>query len=86
VAGGLLFLRPERLGIPPLVLAGYLLILLGNFVQVLCIYILGAYVGRTYIEAKGRPSYVVMETIGEEGEPLDADEASRVARQRDHER
>ena len=41
-----------------------LLVLSGNFVQVFCIYILGAYVGRTYLEAKGRPSYLVMEVIG----------------------
>jgi dolichol-phosphate mannosyltransferase len=49
-----------------LVLLGILLILTGNFVQVFCIYILGAYVGRTYLEVKGRPSYLVMEVIGEE--------------------
>lgn len=56
-------LRPASAGIPPLVLAGYLLIVIGNFVQVLCIYILGAYVGRTYLEVKGRPTYVVRELI-----------------------
>ena len=46
------------------VLIGYLLVLSGNFVQVLCIYILGAYVGRTYLEVKGRPPYVLMEVVG----------------------
>ena len=45
------------------VLVGYLLVLSGNFVQVLCIYILGAYVGRTYLEVKGRPPYVLMEVV-----------------------
>jgi dolichol-phosphate mannosyltransferase len=45
-------------------LFGYLLIALGSFVQTLCVYILGAYVGRTYLEVKDRPSYVVMEVIG----------------------
>jgi len=33
-------------------------------VQALCVYILGAYLGRTYLEVKGRPSYVVMEILG----------------------
>jgi membrane protein DedA with SNARE-associated domain len=47
---------------------GFVLILLGNFVQVFCIYILGAYVGRTYLEAKGRPSYLVMEVVERHGE------------------
>ena len=65
VLGLLLALRPPQLGIPPVVLVGYLLIITGNFVQVFCIYILGAYVGRTYLEAKGRPSYVVAEVVGE---------------------
>jgi dolichol-phosphate mannosyltransferase len=51
------------------VLVGYLLVLSGNFVQVLCIYILGAYVGRTYLEVKGRPPYVVMEVVSPEGAP-----------------
>jgi dolichol-phosphate mannosyltransferase len=56
------------------ILLGYLLVLSGNFVQVLCIYILGAYVGRTYLEVKGRPPYVVMEVVGgSEGAPADRD-------------
>jgi glycosyltransferase involved in cell wall biosynthesis len=67
--GGVIAFRhlwwPER-EIPVLLLLVYLLILTGNFVQVFCIYILGAYVGRTYLEVKGRPSYVVMEIAGEE--------------------
>lgn len=44
---------------------GYVLIALGSLVQMLCIYILSAYVGRTYLEVKGRPSYFVMEVIGD---------------------
>lgn len=66
--GALLLVR--RLLLPgfelsPLVLVGYFLVVSGNFVQVFCIYILGAYVGRTYLEVKGRPSYVIMEVLGE---------------------
>ena len=64
VLGLLLAFKPPQLDVPPWVLVGYLLILSGNFVQALCIYILGAYLGRTYLEVKGRPSYVVMEILG----------------------
>jgi polyisoprenyl-phosphate glycosyltransferase len=59
-----LFRLPSELGIPTWALVVYLLILSGNFVQVFCIYILGAYVGRTYLEAKGRPPYLIMEVVG----------------------
>jgi dolichol-phosphate mannosyltransferase len=62
--GLLLLLRPQVLDVPPALLVVYLLVVSGNFVQVFCVYILGAYVGRTYLEAKGRPSYVVMEVVG----------------------
>jgi dolichol-phosphate mannosyltransferase len=55
------------------VLVGYLLVLSGNFVQVVCIYILGAYVGRTYLEVKGRPPYVVMEVVAPESVPAAAE-------------
>jgi dolichol-phosphate mannosyltransferase len=60
----------SELGVPTWALISYLLILSGNFVQVFCIYILGAYVGRTYLESKGRPPYVIMEVVGrnEEGD------------------
>jgi dolichol-phosphate mannosyltransferase len=65
VLGLLALLRfPSGLGIPTWALVIYLLILSGNFVQVFCIYILGAYVGRTYLEAKRRPSYLIMEVVG----------------------
>jgi dolichol-phosphate mannosyltransferase len=50
-------------GVPSSVLITYLLIASGSFVQALCLYILGAYVGRTYREVKRRPAYLVMETI-----------------------
>ncbi len=50
-------------GLPASVLVTYLLIASGSFVQSLCLYILGAYVGRTYLEVKGRPAYLVMETV-----------------------
>lgn len=62
-AGVWYLLWPGRSSAPPIVGVGLFLILLGNFVQVFCIYILGAYVGRTYIEAKGRPPYIVMEVV-----------------------
>jgi glycosyltransferase involved in cell wall biosynthesis len=62
--GLLIVFRSPALDVPPWVLMGYLLILSGNFVQALCIYILGAYLGRTYLEVKGRPAYVVMEILG----------------------
>jgi polyisoprenyl-phosphate glycosyltransferase len=65
-AGAFLW-APAR--VPGAILLAYLLIVTGNFVQVLCIYILGAYVGRTYLEVKGRPSYVVMEVVGDRNEP-----------------
>jgi dolichol-phosphate mannosyltransferase len=68
-AGLLLALRPPPLALPPAVLLGYLLVITGNFVQVFCLYILGAYVGRTYLEAKGRPSYVVAEVVGDDRPP-----------------
>jgi dolichol-phosphate mannosyltransferase len=66
LAGLAFFAWSSQAGVSPLVLAGYLLIITGNFVQVLCIYILGAYVGRTYLEVKGRPSYLVMDVIGDD--------------------
>ncbi len=67
ILGGVLLMWPGRfLETKPvsLVAFGFLLILVGNFVQVFCMYILGAYVGRTYLEVKGRPTYIVMETVG----------------------
>lgn len=37
--------------------------LLSNSFILLCLYILGAYVGRAYLEVKGRPNYIVAEMI-----------------------
>ncbi|MGO9117338.1 MAG: glycosyltransferase family 2 protein [Desulfomonilaceae bacterium] len=56
-------LFPADNGVSPLFLTTYLLILLGNGLICLCIYVLGAYVGRGYVEVKGRPQYVVMEVV-----------------------
>jgi dolichol-phosphate mannosyltransferase len=66
--GALVAARGSELGVPRWALVSYLLILSGNFVQVFCMYILGAYVGRTYLESKGRPSYLIMEVVGRRGE------------------
>jgi dolichol-phosphate mannosyltransferase len=41
----------------------FLLVLISAAVQMFAIYILGAYVGRTYIEVKNRPCYIVMQII-----------------------
>ncbi len=49
-----------------LMLSVLILVAGGNFVITTCLYILGAYVGRTYLEAKGRPPYLIMEVVGEE--------------------
>jgi dolichol-phosphate mannosyltransferase len=40
-----------------------ILMLLSNSVILFCLYILGAYLGRAYLEIKGRPSYIVAEII-----------------------
>jgi polyisoprenyl-phosphate glycosyltransferase len=49
--------------IPLPFLLAYILIATGNAVQSFCLYIIGAYVGRTYLEVKGRPPYLVMEVV-----------------------
>jgi dolichol-phosphate mannosyltransferase len=40
-----------------------LLLIVSNSLILFCLYILGAYLGRTYFEAKGRPSYIVYEDL-----------------------
>jgi dolichol-phosphate mannosyltransferase len=55
------------LAIPRPFLLAYVLVASGNAVQSLCLYILGAYVGRTYLEVKGRPPYLVMEVVEKPG-------------------
>ena len=40
-----------------------ILLLMGNFVVLFSLYILGAYVGRAYLEVKGRPTYISAERL-----------------------
>jgi dolichol-phosphate mannosyltransferase len=49
--------------------------------QLLCLGILGEYLGRTYAENKRRPLYFVRETLGFD-EPLSREEASLLSRGR----
>ena len=44
-------------------LVTYILITSGNALTLLCLYVINAYVGRTYLEVKGRPTYIVMEVV-----------------------
>lgn len=44
-------------------LGGYALLAFTASVQTFCLYLLGAYVGRMYLEVKGRPSFIVQEVI-----------------------
>ncbi len=61
------FFRPEGFTLPILVL---LFVLCTGFaVQTFCLYVLGAYLGRAYLEVKGRPPYVIMEVIGGSAPP-----------------
>ena len=41
----------------------YLLISMSASMILLCLYILSSYIGRTYLEVKGRPSYLINEFI-----------------------
>lgn len=47
----------------PYFLFAYVLISLGFSMVASCLYVLSAYVGRMYLEVKGRPPYIVMEKI-----------------------
>lgn len=64
-AGGIIFAMLARpySGTFVLLLGLYLLVALTGSMVMICLYILGAYVGRDYLEDKGRPPYIVMETI-----------------------
>lgn len=42
------------------------LIAFTSSLQIFCLYILGAYIGRMYLEVKSRPSYIVMEIVTRE--------------------
>src|SRR3989338_1366633 len=39
-------------------------ILMSNTLLLLCLYVMSAYIGRSYLEGKGRPSYIIQEIIG----------------------
>jgi len=52
----------ENTGID-LVFALTLLYAVGNSIILLCLYILGAYVGRSYLEIKNRPTYIISEVL-----------------------
>ena len=41
----------------------FLLLIVSNSLVLFCLYILGAYLGRTYFEVKGRPSFIVYEDL-----------------------
>ncbi len=49
--------------IPPLYVLLFAVLVLGNAILALCIYVVGAYLSRAYLEIKGRPPYVIMETF-----------------------
>ena len=40
-----------------------LLIASGHALTMLCLYIFSAYLGRMYLEVKGRPSHIIMEKV-----------------------
>ncbi|OQX13540.1 MAG: hypothetical protein BWK76_16095, partial [Desulfobulbaceae bacterium A2] len=40
------------------------IMLFGFAVTSLCLYTISAYIGRTYLEAKSRPNYIIMEQVG----------------------
>jgi len=58
--------RDPALSLPFLLIS--LLIASGHALTMLCLYVFSAYLGRTYLEVKGRPAYVVMERISAKGD------------------
>jgi dolichol-phosphate mannosyltransferase len=77
---GILLVSFERfLGVQGLVkgwTSTMLAVLFIGGVQLICIGIIGEYIGRIYGESKRRPLYVVRETLGFEGQKRDAGQAS----------
>ena len=64
VASIIQLVRTANVGAPLSLL--YLLMALTSvtgFAVLLCLYVLSAYIGRMYLEVKGRPAYVLMELI-----------------------
>jgi dolichol-phosphate mannosyltransferase len=57
-----------------------LIVLVNNSIVLFCLYVLGAYLGRAYLEVKGRPTYIVAEVIR-----LGCDESARPEREEHHE-
>ena len=51
----------QRLSLPFLLVS--LLIASGHALTMLCLYVFSAYLGRMYLEVKGRPPYIIMEEI-----------------------
>jgi glycosyltransferase involved in cell wall biosynthesis len=47
-----------------LLLGSQVLMAFFSFLQITCLYVLSAYIGRMYLEVKARPPYVVMEKLG----------------------
>lgn len=47
----------------------FLLVLVSNGIVLFCLYVLGAYLGRAYLEVKGRPTYIVADVVRSEDSP-----------------
>lgn len=64
---GLFFGGFERLSVRFQLSALFAFVVVSNALLLLCLYILGAYLGRAYLEVKGRPPYIVADVLdGEE--------------------
>ena len=55
--------RVDSPALPLPFLVTYILVASGNALTLLCLYVISAYVGRMYLEVKGRPPYIVMEIV-----------------------
>lgn len=49
--------------VAPVFLLLFAVLVMGNAVFAFCIYVVGAYLGRTYLEIKGRPPYLIREIV-----------------------